>query len=641
MPIDLMEMFATGLRKKDVSIVEFAESTDFCNKPLFPRQRVLLKTIFLEELNGFEEDILQGWIDNRSSEVNICPDIRKRIDILRNKGYKHFREIILVGGRRCSKGHITGISVAKKMYDLINLENPQAHYGIDRDKAIYATIVAASEDQAKRYQFADAKAAIMACKALEPYFNKFLEKQVSLLTPRDLDNYHRLKSISNVKMEADIATVRIKPSAANASTIRGEATMVLVMDEMAHMMEGVNSKSSADEIFEAATPALDQFGIDAMIFENSSPYTKIGKFYENYLKAMNIDENNDKVDMIDYRMFCFQMPSWELYKDWERDPERRFRNAIVVSPEFSEEMKMEEEKNPEKFAVERRAIFAEVVDGFLNPNKVDQMFKPWNGRTLHTRMDRSGFGPHIIFKAHADPSTTTANFGCAIAHTEYADDGHNREVPHVIFDWIHCWRPQDFPDHTINFLDIQDEILEKIRFFRPVTFTFDQFQSKGLIQWLRREARTQGAGDTQIREITATEQVNARRAYNFKAALNLNLIHAPADFDYYDLAKNELKFLQEKGKRIVKQDIGPVTTKDIADCLMEVTDALLGGFLDNQAYFGEASFGAPRGYTSLEFRNAPEGLSDYYRKKSIPSRTRTSKVIPRIPNYNKMRTPLR
>jgi len=151
MSSDLIDYFSLNLKDKKVSIVEFAESDEYCNKPLYPRQRLLLKLIFLEELTPFEEDILDEWIHNKSGEVMLSPHIRERTQILRDRGYDHFREVMLIGGRRSSKGHITGLAVAKKIYDLINMDNPQEKYGIDRDKAIWVTTIAASEDQAKRY----------------------------------------------------------------------------------------------------------------------------------------------------------------------------------------------------------------------------------------------------------------------------------------------------------------------------------------------------------------------------------------------------------------------------------------------------------------------------------------------------------
>src|SRR4051812_39377832 len=108
-----------SLHVKKVGIEEFAESSEYCNRPLYPRQKVLLKLMFLEELSGEEEDILNLWINGGrdGTEITISSDIRQRVDMLRESGYNHFREVVLVGGRRSSKGYVTGIAMAKVMYD--------------------------------------------------------------------------------------------------------------------------------------------------------------------------------------------------------------------------------------------------------------------------------------------------------------------------------------------------------------------------------------------------------------------------------------------------------------------------------------------------------------------------------------------
>src|SRR6266576_2228915 len=102
MAFDLLDGVERSLAAERVSIVEFAESDEFCNKPLYPRQRVMLKLWFLEELEPWEEDVLDYMIRGgaNGTECKISPNIRERIDYLRGEGYNHFREIVLVGGRR-------------------------------------------------------------------------------------------------------------------------------------------------------------------------------------------------------------------------------------------------------------------------------------------------------------------------------------------------------------------------------------------------------------------------------------------------------------------------------------------------------------------------------------------------------------
>lgn len=624
--LDLITQFSRSLAKKKVGIEEFCESDEFCNKPLFPRQRALLKIIFLEELNGYEEDVLTEWINSTDNggEVRIAPKVRERIQILREKGYDHFTTVQLVQGRRSGKGYMTGAAIAKRIYDLIQMEDPAKEFEVARGENIYFSIVADSQDQAKKYQFKDARNWILDCIPLQDYIGQPLAESISVYTPADLRRVQLLKD-KRVNADKALASLRIEAFAKNARTIRGSASIVLVFDEMAHITPG-ESHISDEELFKAAEPSLAQFRQHAMIFANSSPYTKIGKFYSLYEQAMAIDNE----EILYPTIFMIQSPSWEMYKDFER--ENKFRNALVFSPDDnrpeSYELKLKEKANPESFKVEYRAQFAEIINAFLDPNKVDQMFDPINtlnvvGRYLEPKI--SGIIDHQ-YKAHGDPSSTGANFGFAIGHVEMMDEVHPMtgeilKAPHVIFDLIDAFYPEDFDNKTIDWLEIMPIFSQYINDFRPVEFTFDQFNSNAPIQMLQADAQRQGVWETNIFVKPGTVPQNRRRAMNFKAALNLGRVHAPHPSlismdnsrNSIDLVRNELKFLQEKNGRIDKQEIGPVQTKDMADCVMEVVDFLIGDtvLMDTMLFGGSPQFGSQGGY-SLTRENANSSPFDAF-----------------------------
>lgn len=610
--IDLIRQFGQGLVKKKVGIIEFAESDQFCNKPLYPRQRVLLKLIFLEELDGYEEDVLTEWIKStdEGGEVRIAPKIRERMQMLRDRNYPHFTTIQLVEGRRSGKGYMTGAAIAKKVYDMVQLENPPAHYGIAEGENIYFSIVADSQDQAKKFQFKDARNWILDCRPLQDYVGEPLAESLPIFTPADLKRVDSLKD-RRINAGKALASLRVEAFAKNARTIRGQAAIMWVFDEMAHITPG-ESHISDEELFTAAEPSLAQFKQDAIIFANSSPYQKIGKFYDLYEQSQALDS-----DLILYpTIFMMQSPSWEMYKDWER--EAKWSGAVMVSPDWDStvpgvlEERQKERANPEKYRVEYRSQFAEVMNAFLDPSKVDQMFDPvWSqttiGKTLTTR--RMGTIEYV-YKAHGDPSTVGANFGFAIGHIEKVletnEAGETVEAPHVVFDLIDAFYPEDFPDHTIDWLEILPVFTDYINHFRPYEFTFDQFNSAAPIQMLQSQAQKLGVWDTQIFMKPGTVPQNRKRAHNFKAALNLGRVHAPhpsqsiqGGRNSLELARNELKFLVEKAGRIEKQDLGPVQTKDMADCVMEVVDALIGESLmaDSDFLNQHMELGAWSGYS--------------------------------------------
>lgn len=615
MDFDLLGQIDANLGQADIGIVEFCESPKYCGKHLYPKQRLFLKLVFLESLTDFEEQMLDSWI--ASDEITISPDIRERMQWCRDAGYKHFREIVLVGGRRSSKGFLTGAVLAKKMWDTLQLQDPNQHYGIDADKEIYFSCVAASEKQAKDMQYSDFATTANSCLAMAPYIKKVQELEFSVRTEADMRRSREWERQGR-KVMRDTSTLRGRALPANSRTLRGYTSMAIVFDEFAHFMQG-ESDMSDDEVYESAIPSLAQFGQDGILFCNSSPYTKVGKFFERYEESLSVDNGKAVAPM----MLGLRFPSWAMFEGWWDDPTYTGApKCITVSPDWDPERlkgdgthfysKVDrqaipvernlERDNPEKFKVERRSNFSETIDAYLMPEFVDRMFagiptgQPGAFNPLKTNWNDSTYNHK--YKCHLDPSSTTAGFGFAMGHIEEIDG------PHVVFDIIKRWHPSDFPAGVIDWEAVLPEVLNYIDLFRPYEITFDQFNSAAPIQWLRRECRNKGIYETKIYEKTALAQSNWNRAEIFKTALYKNVVHAPRDTADADWASMELKYLQElrtgRIPRVEKQQAGPVQTKDMADCIMEVVEALIGNIIANETrdnIGGEPlRLGAPGGY---------------------------------------------
>jgi hypothetical protein len=333
-----MSIFAEQiLREFDqtkISIEEFAESDQFCNKPLYPRQRVFLKLMFLEELQGWEEDIVNDWLSPHG-ETRISPMVRNQVEWLRENGYRNFPEVQLVGGRRSSKGYITSLAVGKKMYDTWKLGDPGRYYNIDPDKEIYFMCLATALQQAKAYQYADLVSAITRCQALQPFIGKVQEETFTIKTSAD-EQYVAQMRAKGVKIGRDFAKIRGVPKSANADSIRGSATMVFAFDEFAHFMQG-DSDQSDSEVYAAAIPALAQFGTAGMIFCNSSPYSKVGKFYERYEISMETENGNAMSPMT----MGIRLPSWALFDGWWEDPLYVGpKKCVTVSPDWDPNLRI-------------------------------------------------------------------------------------------------------------------------------------------------------------------------------------------------------------------------------------------------------------------------------------------------------------
>lgn len=174
--------------------------------------------------------------------------------------------------------------------------------------------------------------------------------------------------------------------------------------------------------------------------------------------------------------------------------------------------------------------------------------------------------------AHVDPGKTEANYAVSIGHLVW-----EQERPHVIGDRIQVWKPSDFPGGTVNYLEVERELLELIKAFRISTMVFDQYNSIGTIQKLQAQALDMGLDwRPHIYERPATADLNWKSAEVFKKALHLGLFHAPP----HELAQAELEHLVVVGEKVSAPTSGDVQTDDVADCLIGMTYTLLHEHLD-------------------------------------------------------------
>jgi len=671
---DLLDQLISKLTPKKISILEFAESDMFCSKNLFPFQQVFLKLLFLEEMEGWEEDMLTHMINGGANGVEcaLSPNIRERRDWLRDAGFKHFRGVLLAGGRRSSKGFTTALAMGKVLYDTLLLEDPGTYYGIDPGKEIYFSCIAASEDQARKFQYKDLVSVVESCKAMEPNVIASLETEIRVATDVDLREIARNKLQGN-KIKRDIARLRGNALASNASTIRGSATMVFTVDECAWLLPG-ESKSSAAEVFGAAEPSLDQFGIDGMYFLNSSPATKVGLFYDKYVEFMKpfdpfgpqdvfFDTEEGMTDNTngDPRVMAFQFPSWFMFKDYQKSKKHKFTHVLTACPDWDPEEKNEdgtdkwsamdksaifsaraaEAKNPDLYKVERRGQFAEVTEAYLDPIKVDRAFEGYPSEWELTENSPfpklklvpfpSNTGDKVSlstrYKFHLDPASTTAGFGFAIGHVEWIDKWDGGQEEHCIIDMVKRWQGKDYPGKVIRYDEVLDEILEYAVLFRPYEITTDQFSSTDIIQRLQDGLNARNI-PCRVREVYATAELNWKRYDVFKTSLYQELVHIPNDTEDTEWCKKEMKFLQQRpgnGRypRVDRQESGPCTTKDMTDCVCIICHDLLGNVFATNARerlaMTSGAFGSPGGYSlsqvarPLQGGAGPENIQGYYK----------------------------
>jgi len=595
-PTDLHTLYM-GIEVPDP--ITFIVGERWLNRPnLYPRQATLIKIIFLRDdlFTDYDRGVIAEWEEAYRTTGNngIVPNIMWRIKWLKANGYKWFREVLLVMGRRAGKGHVTALAMSYVLWNYMAKGDPQGFYGVDRDKRLACLIFAGKRDQAKATVYGDLNNVITGSACFAPFISSIQNERISIYAPHD---FVRMKNMAEkgLRTERDMATFEIMPKESTTMAGRGPTSFQQCYDEMAHVV-AAGANRGADEVYQSAKPSLDQFGKDAFICEPSSPWQMMGQFFENYQRSIALDDQGNPANP---NFLMIQLASWDIYLGWELaeilplfpeeftgdlgeyaevDPPRfhPLRGAIQV---FDDEMVREKAANPETFAVERESHFATALDAYLNEQKVIQIFQPWVDRPAK-------YGPPLIlpqrqgllvntYKGHADPSKVNDKFGVALAHTEYDEQGR----AHCVFDVLHHFDPADFPDHTIDYEHVNEWLWENlITKFYPEEFTFDQYNSLSSIQSLNKKIRAANLPKhVNVFEKTATRPYDWMVKENSKAAINLGLVHAPQN----ERAELELRFLQLVNGRVDHPSAGPVQSKDIADAMTECIHVLIGEQVQN------------------------------------------------------------
>lgn len=593
---------------------------------LYPRQATFIKVIFLREdlFTEYDYDVVAEWEASFriSGDNGITPGVLDRMRYLKENGYHYFREVLLVIGRRGGKGYVCALALAYVLWRFMAKGDPQKAYGVDRDKQLACFIYAGKKEQARENLWKDLNNVVLGAPCFEKYVSKPMGESLSVYAPHDFVRKAKLAR-RGIHTMMDQATFTIQPKESTLMSGRGPASFMQGYDEMAHLVSASGAARSAEEVYAAATPALDQFKKDAFIVEPSSPWQMIGQYYQNWLNAQELDEAGQPVYP---EMLILQLTSWEIYLDWEIahelplfpvDFEGDLKEYVDAPPpklpplklaiqEYDEGLERLEKANPETFAVERRSKWQAVIDAYLNRAKIERMFQPWDGRVLTMRTKAESIT--TFYKGHADPSLANANFAIAIGHPETDDKG----IIHCVFDYIHHYEPSDFPENIIDYIQLGDDVWDLIEGFKPDEFTYDQWNSAEAIQRINKKLReAKFPKRSLVFEQTATAEHNWERAENFKVCLNQEWLHAPD----YDLAELELRYLQlkpgNKVPKVVKQDTGPVQTKDIADCLMEVAWTILGEQVRNWTHGALSNF--------IPSAMAPGGFDPHAREHELPA----------------------
>src|SRR5258708_8594845 len=114
----------------------------------------------------------------------------------------------------------------------------------------------------------------------------------------------------------DMATFQIMTKESNPLAARGGAGFIFGFDEAAHV-KTTGMTRSFGEVYNAAKPALDQFGPDSFTCLPSSTWEMTGMFYELWVLSLRDDPRAPGEPMFPSKLML-QLSSWHPYQDWQR-----------------------------------------------------------------------------------------------------------------------------------------------------------------------------------------------------------------------------------------------------------------------------------------------------------------------------------
>jgi hypothetical protein len=621
-PLSMMASFG-GLPIPDP--ITFVIGDVWLAKPqLYPRQATFLKILFLRDdlFTEYDHMVIAEWVqmfkDTNSEEEEkedqfnartkgIQPDIYERIGWCKEHGCKWFRECILAVGRRGSKGYLSALAMSYVLWNYLALGNPQEHYGIVQSKQMEVMIFAGKRDQAKVHLWRDLHDVITESECFTSSFGRNYVSQdaallLSVYAPFDEIRMRR-QAAKGISSAQDMATFQIMPKESNPLAARGGAGFIFGFDEAAHV-KTTGMTREFGEVYNAAKPALDQFGADSFTCLPSSTWEMTGMFYQLWVNSLENDPGQPGEPLFPNKLML-QLSSWDPYKDWERaqdiplfpegyqgdlgeyehEPHPRLPALKGAIQAYDDEMRREEFANPDTFAVERRSDWATSLEAYLNRGKVDEIFRPWEGRQIAfgpPELSEQARGPlSIAYVAHGDPATVDHRFGYAVGHAEPDEQG----MLHAVLDLVKYWEAKDFPDHAIDYDIVTDWIFDHvITKFQPTDVSFDPYNVPSTVHRLNKKIRAAHLQKSiMVYQTAPTLPLNWSRWECTKAAINLGLVHC---YPFPELA-TELKFLEkpEGVNKVVPPDSGPCTTNDIADAFSHVVQKLLGEQLS--AYLGQ------------------------------------------------------
>lgn len=275
--------------------LEFIESPQGLDIHMYPVQRVLVKLIFGIPMDKDERevpiyDVFCDKLLYTFKETDYIKYVydqgRINLPTWQDASPEGYNETVAIIGRRGGKSQICSAIAAFKLYKLLNIRSPQAHYGLVSGSPIDFTFMAQDIEGSSRL-FDKMKEDVNRAPFFAPYLKNMTTEEMTFVS--DADRHKR-----------DITpSITISSLPCTTNRVRGPSSFLLILDEFAFYKNQVGVNSEA--IYKAAAPATMQFKAggtregkrESMILIITSPNGKIGKYYELFSSGMRMGSDSD------------------------------------------------------------------------------------------------------------------------------------------------------------------------------------------------------------------------------------------------------------------------------------------------------------------------------------------------------------
>lgn len=463
---------------KIVDIITFCEDPRFLNfggqDPainLWPTQKIVLKLFYRgsegnEHLFLTDDEIAELKRISQEEDLDYDPQLGGFDQVIEKyKRGVEFTHLLLIMGRRSSKTMMVSIIAAYEAYKLCECPegNPHKKFGIAPDKPIHIINVAVSEAQALDPLFAEIEARIFR----SPYFldkvnhNSSIKGKLYIMTDADKrENVRRTEKGISTLMPGSVI---LMSGHSNSGSLRGHATKVVLFDEFAHFVS-TSGRSSGDEVYNALTPSMKQFGKHGKVVILSDPRGKEGMFWKLFQLSQKRNSKSDgSFEWPHDEYLALQLPTWIM------NPQKEFSKVTLHQSERP--------KDPAAFLTSWGARFMGAEGAkFFDPVKIEHC--------IDFRYEEAKqCDPNHTYFIHLDPATTSHNYALCMVHAvTYANA--KMEIKRKVFvDFVKFWKPDE--TGPVNIKEVEDTIKNLCKRFRVGSVTFDAFQSAQTIQNLK------------------------------------------------------------------------------------------------------------------------------------------------------------